>query len=157
MLPARITLPAVGASVWASGSQVWNGHKGTLMAKAEPKATEDGSGTNLITVGELQINTNQHLVTLGERSIMLKPKEFDLLAFMARHRGQVLTRETLLERVWDYDYSGGTRTVDVHIRWLREKIEADPSPPHYIHTIFGVGYKLDLNGNPPAPAPVEAT
>ena len=67
-----------------------------------------------------------------------------LLAFLARHKGQVLTRELLLERVWDYDYSGGTRTVDVHIRWLREKIEADPSRPRFIHTVFGVGYKFDI-------------
>ncbi|MEI6045988.1 MAG: response regulator transcription factor [Chloroflexota bacterium] len=98
---------------------------------------------DIIQAGELQINMNQHTVLLREKQITLKPKEFDLLAFLARHRGQVLTRETLLERVWDYDYSGGTRTVDVHIRWLREKIEADPSKPHYIHTIFGVGYKFE--------------
>ncbi len=97
----------------------------------------------LIVAGDLRINLNQHVVNMGEKQIALKPKEFDLLAFLARHRGQVLTRETLLERVWDYDYSGGTRTVDVHIRWLREKIEVDPSKPHYIHTVFGVGYKFD--------------
>jgi DNA-binding response OmpR family regulator len=102
------------------------------------------TGQHLITVGELQINTNQHTVTMGDRPVMLKPKEFDLLAFLARHRGQVLTRELLLERVWDYDYSGGTRTVDVHIRWLREKIEADPSRPRFIHTVFGVGYKFEV-------------
>lgn len=104
----------------------------------------------VIAVGNLAINLNQHTVMLGGKPITLKPKEFDLLAFLARHRGQVLTRETLLERVWDYDYSGGTRTVDVHIRWIREKIEADPSKPRYIHTIFGVGYKFDPespNGN----------
>jgi DNA-binding response OmpR family regulator len=98
---------------------------------------------DIISVGMLTINLSQHRVILGEKPIVLKPKEFDLLAFLARHRGQVLTRETLLERVWDYDYSGGTRTVDVHIRWIREKIEADPSKPGYIHTIFGVGYKFD--------------
>jgi two-component system OmpR family response regulator len=115
-------------------------------SKAEAKATAEPSGQNLITVGELQINTNQHTVMLGDRAVMLKPKEFDLLAFLARHRGQVLTREMLLDRVWAYDYSGGTRTVDVHIRWLREKIETDPSHPHYIHTVFGVGYKLDVDG-----------
>jgi two-component system OmpR family response regulator len=97
----------------------------------------------VLSAGDLQINLSQHTVILGEKQITLKPKEFDLLAFLARHRGQVLTRETLLERVWDYDYSGGTRTVDVHIRWLREKIELDPSKPHYIHTVFGVGYKFE--------------
>lgn len=107
----------------------------------------------IISAGELLINLNQHSVMIGEKQITLKPKEFDLLAFLARHRGQVLTRETLLERVWDYDYSGGTRTVDVHIRWLREKIEADPSKPHFIHTVFGVGYKFETgiaNNHEPA-------
>jgi two-component system OmpR family response regulator len=107
------------------------------------QATPVAPPQDIIQAGELQINVNQHTVTLGEKQITLKPKEFDLLAFLARHRGQVLTRETLLERVWDYDYSGGTRTVDVHIRWLREKIETDPSKPHYIHTVFGVGYKFE--------------
>lgn len=126
-------------------------------SKAEAKSNVEQPGQNLITVGELQINTNQHTVMLGDRAVMLKPKEFDLLAFLARHRGQVLTREMLLDRVWAYDYSGGTRTVDVHIRWLREKIETDPSHPHYIHTVFGVGYKLDVDGannahNAPVPA-----
>ncbi|WP_342398283.1 response regulator transcription factor [Candidatus Chlorohelix sp.] len=103
----------------------------------------DSAPQDVLTVGELQINTRQHTVFMGEKLITLKPKEFDLLEFLARHRGQVLTRETLLERVWNYDYSGGTRTVDVHIRWIREKIENDPSKPRYIHTIFGVGYKFD--------------
>jgi two-component system OmpR family response regulator len=108
-----------------------------------PANTLDALSQDVLTASELHINTKQHTVYLGEKLIALKPKEFDLLAFLARHRGQVLTRETLLERVWDYDYSGGTRTVDVHIRWIREKIESDPSKPRYIHTIFGVGYKFD--------------
>jgi DNA-binding response OmpR family regulator len=122
-----------------------NGATTAQNGNARSDAKNGGeTGQHLITVGELQINTNQHTVTIGDRPVMLKPKEFDLLAFLARHRGQVLTRELLLERVWDYDYSGGTRTVDVHIRWLREKIEADPSRPRFIHTVFGVGYKFDI-------------
>lgn len=113
-------------------------------ASNEAKSPDDSIvPSSILTVGELQINPNQHTVTIGERSIALKPKEFELLTFLARHPGQVLSRETLLERVWDYDYGGGTRTVDVHVRWLREKIESDPSKPQYIHTVFGVGYKLD--------------
>ena len=103
----------------------------------------DQPSQELIGAVKLQISLSQHTVYLGDKSVMLKPKEFDLLVFLARHRGQVLTRETLLERVWDYDYSGGTRTVDVHIRWIREKIEVDLSRPRYIHTVFGVGYKFD--------------
>jgi two-component system, OmpR family, phosphate regulon response regulator PhoB len=98
----------------------------------------------VIVVGALRIEPAGRRVVLAEVDVELTPKEFDLLAFLARHPGQVLTREMLLERVWDYDYTGGTRTVDVHIRWLREKIEPDPSRPRYIHTIFGVGYKLDV-------------
>jgi DNA-binding response OmpR family regulator len=113
-------------------------------SNGEAKNGSNRENQNQIKVGDLLINSSQHTVILGDRSIALKPKEFDLLAFLARHPGQVLTREMLLERVWDYDYTGGTRTVDVHIRWLREKIEPDPSRPRYIHTIFGVGYKLDV-------------
>ncbi len=122
--------------------------------KADNRNLQEPPTQKVIIVGELQINTGQHTVLLGERLVMLKPKEFDLLAFLALHRGQVLTREMLLERVWDYDYSGGTRTVDVHIRWLREKIESDPSHPHYIHTVFGVGYKLELDTIPATPEAV---
>jgi DNA-binding response OmpR family regulator len=111
----------------------------------EARAITGRDEQNQIKVGDLLINPNQHTVTVGNRPIVLKPKEFDLLTFLARHPGQVLTREILLERVWDYDYTGGTRTVDVHIRWLREKVEPDPSRPRYIHTVFGVGYKLDVS------------
>ncbi len=120
------------------------GNTAEEAARQEIKAANERDAQNQIKVGDLLINSNQHTVTLGDRSITLKPKEFDLLAFLARHPGQVLTREMLLERVWDYDYTGGTRTVDVHIRWLREKLEPDPSRPRYIHTVFGVGYKLDV-------------
>lgn len=116
---------------------------GQAAPKASPNFANVLPQQEVISVGDLIVNLNQHTVFVGERPVLLKPKEFDLLAFLARHRGQVLTRETLLERVWDYDYSGGTRTVDVHIRWIREKIEADPSKPRYIHTVFGVGYKFD--------------
>ena len=70
----------------------------------------------------------------------MKPKEFDLLVFLARHRGMALSRDLLLERLWGWDYAGGSRTVDVHVRWLREKIEADPARPQRIVTVRGVGY-----------------
>lgn len=134
-----------------------NNHSGGSLtgdseARPDGKAANGREEQNQIKVGDLLINTSQHTVTMGDRSIALKPKEFDLLAFLARHPGQVLTREMLLERVWDYDYTGGTRTVDVHIRWLREKVEPDPSRPRYIHTVFGVGYKLDLSESAIPPA-----
>ena len=72
--------------------------------------------------------------------VPLKPKAFELLAFLIRHPGQVFTRDQLLEHVWGYDYGGETRTVDVHIHWLRSRIEADPADPAFIHTVRGVGY-----------------
>ncbi len=70
----------------------------------------------------------------------LKPKAFELLAFLIRHPGQVFTRDQLLEHVWGYDYGGETRTVDVHVHWLRSRIEPDPANPAFIHTVRGVGY-----------------
>ncbi|MFM7584218.1 MAG: response regulator transcription factor [Caldilinea sp.] len=73
----------------------------------------------------------------------LKPKEFDLLVFLARNRGIVLSRDLILERVWGWEFDGGSRTVDVHVRWLREKIEANPSDPQRIVTVRGVGYRFE--------------
>jgi two-component system OmpR family response regulator len=73
----------------------------------------------------------------------LNPKEFDLLVFLARHKGHVFSRETLLAKVWGYDYAGDTRTVDVHMRWLRQKIEEYPDAPRHLVTVRGVGYKFE--------------
>ena len=73
----------------------------------------------------------------------LKPKEFDLLAFFMRHRGRAFSREELLDQVWGYEYAGDTRTVDVHVRWLREKIEETPSKPTRIITVRGLGYRFE--------------
>ncbi len=70
-------------------------------------------------------------------------KEFDLLVELVRNKGTALSRDLLLTKVWGYDYAGGVRTVDVHIRWLREKIEEDPSNPQYIQTIRGIGYRFE--------------
>ena len=74
--------------------------------------------------------------------MILKPKEFDLLFFLAKNAGQVFTRAQVLEQVWAYDFFGGSRTIDVHIRWLREKLEATPAHPRHLLTIRGVGYKF---------------
>jgi DNA-binding response OmpR family regulator len=92
--------------------------------------------------GDLEVDVRQHRVFLGERELTLKPKEFDLLAFLVRNPGQAFTREILLQRVWGYDYVGDTRTVDVHVRGLREKIEVDPSEPTRLETVRGVGYRF---------------
>ncbi len=98
--------------------------------------------SRVIVAGDLRIDLDEHRATLGGRALTLKPKEFDLLAYLARSPGRVHTRETILQHVWDYEYVGDTRTVDVHIRWLREKIEADPSNPKRIETVRGVGYRF---------------
>jgi DNA-binding response OmpR family regulator len=89
---------------------------------------------------DLTINLNRHEVLIKGEPVHLKPKEYDLLVFLARHRGIALARDLILERVWGWDYDGGSRTVDVHVRWLREKIEADPANPKRIVTVRGVGY-----------------
>ena len=81
--------------------------------------------------------------SVGDQELSLSPKEFSLLAELIRHRGAVLSRDLLLTRVWGYDYVGDSRTVDVHIRWLREKIEADPSTPRRIVTVRGIGYRFE--------------
>ena len=94
-------------------------------------------------IGDLKVDISRHRVSLSETALELSPKEFDLLVFLAKNKGLVFSREQLLEKVWGYDYAGGTRTVDVHIRWLRRKIEADPARPKYIITVRGTGYKLE--------------
>jgi two-component system, OmpR family, response regulator len=98
---------------------------------------------NTIKSGELEIDVARHQVKCHHQVLELTPKEFDLLVFLVRNRSQVFNRDTLLARVWGYDYSGDTRTVDVHIRWLREKIETYPESPTHLLTIRGVGYKFE--------------
>lgn len=92
--------------------------------------------------GELIIDTARRTVSKHGQPVTLKPKEFDLIAFLAAHPFQVFSREILLDRVWGYDFVGGARTVDVHVRWLRSKLEPNPDVPEYIQTVYGVGYKF---------------
>lgn len=89
---------------------------------------------------DLVIDLDRHVVVLAGEALRLKPKEYELLLFLARNRGIALSRDLILERVWGWDYGGGSRTVDVHVRWLREKIEGDPADPERIVTVRGVGY-----------------
>ena len=93
--------------------------------------------------GDLVVDLGRREVRLREQVIHLKPKEFELLVFLARNRGIVLTRDLALERVWGWEYDGGSRTVDVHVRWLREKLEKEPSSPTRIVTVRGVGYRFE--------------
>lgn len=95
-----------------------------------------------ILIGDLMINNTAREVTVCGQSVTLSLKEFELLYLMASHRNRVFTREQLLELVWGYEYSGETRTVDVHIRNVRKKIEHDPEQPQYIQTVRGMGYKF---------------
>ena len=90
--------------------------------------------------GDVVIDIGAHRATRGSAPLRLKPREFDLLAYFLRHPGQVLTRERLLRNVWGYEYAGDTRTVDVHVRWLRGKLEPDAATPTRILTVRGVGY-----------------
>jgi two-component system OmpR family response regulator len=94
-------------------------------------------------VGELEVDIARHRAFFKGEPLELSPKEFELLAFLARNKGFVFSREQLLDKVWGYDYAGETRTVDVHIRWLRQKIEADPAKPRHLLTVRGAGYKLE--------------
>lgn len=90
--------------------------------------------------GPLRIDLAGRRVNCRGKELELQPKQFDLLTYLARNRGTVLTRDQLLQNVWGYDYVGDTRTVDVHVRWLREKLEEDPANPKLIQTVRGVGY-----------------
>jgi DNA-binding response OmpR family regulator len=97
-------------------------------------------GTEQLVFGDLVIDLDRREVLVHGEAVRPKPKEFELLVFLARHPGMALSRDLLLERVWGWEYGGGSRTVDVHVRWLREKIEADPANPERIVTVRGVGY-----------------
>lgn len=117
-----------------------------LMARVKTvlRRTHTGaiSTESVVKVGNLTVDPNRYEVTLGEKRIDLSPKEFDLLRFMATHPGQVFSRQSLLDRVWGADAYVEDRTVDVHIRWLREKIEVNASRPERLLTVRGVGYKF---------------
>ena len=94
----------------------------------------------LVDVGRVQVDLAGHRVLRDGRVVPLKPKAFELLAFFVRNPGQVFTRDQLLEKVWGYDYAGESRTVDVHVHWLRAELEEDPAAPELLQTVRGVGY-----------------
>jgi len=112
-----------------------------LLRRAEQRALESGAGA-LATVGRVQVDLAGHRLLRDGVPLAVKPKAFELLAFLVRHAGQVFTREQLLEHVWGYDYAGETRTVDVHVHWLRREIEEDPGAPIHLQTVRGTGYVL---------------
>jgi DNA-binding response OmpR family regulator len=118
---------------------------GELVARirAVMRRAGDKGSPLLLERGALRLNLERRRAFQGEQELMLSPREFDLLAELMRHPGAALSRDLLLDRVWGYDFVGDTRTVDVHIRWLREKIEEDPSAPQLIQTVRGIGYRFE--------------
>jgi len=96
----------------------------------------------LFKAGDISIDLIAHVVLNKGKEVELNPKEFELLALLLQNRGQVISREQILRKVWGYDYIGNDRTVDVHMRWIRRKLEADPENPRYLVTVRGYGYKF---------------
>jgi DNA-binding response OmpR family regulator len=106
------------------------------------RARDQAPAEEALVCGRLSLNVTTHEVRLGDRFVDLTAKEFDLLRLLMSRPNHVFTRDFLLEQIWGYEYSGGTRTVDMHISRLREKLEDDPDVPRFIATLRGVGYKL---------------
>ena len=107
------------------------------------RRTTSGSDEEVIVSGDLRIDLKRREALLGDTALELKPKEMELLIYLMRHRGRAFTREQLLREVWGYDFYGDSRTVDVHVSWLRQKIESAPGKPTRLLTVRGVGYRFD--------------
>jgi DNA-binding response OmpR family regulator len=114
-----------------------------MLREELEKSVEPQSTHEKLTFGNLVVNLTRREVILNDVPLPLKPQEYELLLFFAGHRGQMLSREFILERVWGWDYIGDSRTVDVHVRWLRQKIEDDPGEPKRIVTVRGGGYRFE--------------
>jgi DNA-binding response OmpR family regulator len=114
-----------------------------LLREELGKITEPQSKQEKLIFGNLVVNLTRREVTLDGEPLSLKPQEYELLLFFAEHKGQMLSREFILERVWGWDFIGDSRTVDVHVRWLRQKIEEDASAPKRIITVRGGGYRFE--------------
>jgi DNA-binding response OmpR family regulator len=152
MLTARdeVTDKVVGLEVGADDYLTKPFHPQELVARAKAllrRAKAEPDLPKLVRAGKLEVDIERHEVRHGADRVQLRPKEFDLLALLARHPGRVFQRSELLDLVWGYDFPGYTRTVDVHVQQLREKLAAaiitDPS----IETVWGVGYRLELAGS----------
>jgi DNA-binding response OmpR family regulator len=149
MLTARdeVTDKVVGLEVGADDYLTKPFHPQELVARAKAlvrRARLEPDQPKLVRAGGLEVDLERHEVRWGERRVQLRPKEFDLLALLAKHPGRVFQRSELLDLVWGYDFPGYTRTVDVHIQQLREKLTESGVTDPAIHTVWGVGYKLEL-------------
>jgi DNA-binding response OmpR family regulator len=111
-----------------------------LLRRAE---TAPAVEMELLAMGDLQVDLRRREASRQGQPLTLKPKEYELLLFLLRNRGRAFTREQLLDQIWGYDFVGDTRTVDVHVRWLRQKIEDEPAKPTRLITIRGMGYRFD--------------
>ncbi len=147
MLTARdeITDKVVGLELGADDYLTKPFHPQELVARAKAlvrRARLEPDQPRLVRAGRLEIDFERHEVRYGETRLHLRPKEFDLLALLARHPGRVFQRSELLDLVWGYDFPGYTRTVDVHVQQLREKLTRAGVKSPSIQTVWGVGYKL---------------
>ena len=149
MLTARdeVTDKVVGLELGADDYLTKPFHPQELVARAKAlvrRARLEPDQPKLVRAGKLEVDFERHEVRFGEGRLQLRPKEFDLLALLARHPGRVFQRSELLDLVWGYDFPGYTRTVDVHVQQLREKLTAGGVTNPTIQTVWGVGYKLEM-------------
>jgi DNA-binding response OmpR family regulator len=149
MLTARdeVTDKVVGLELGADDYLTKPFHPQELVARAKAlvrRARLEPDQPRLVRAGRLEVDFERHEVRFGEARLQLRPKEFDLLALLARHPGRVFQRSELLDLVWGYDFPGYTRTVDVHVQQLREKLTAGGVTNPTIQTVWGVGYKLEM-------------
>ena len=149
MLTARdeVTDKVVGLEVGADDYLTKPFHPQELVARAKAllrRAHTEPDQPKLIRAGTLEVDLERHEVRQGPARVQLRPKEFDLLALLARHPGRVFQRSELLDLVWGYDFPGYTRTVDVHVQQVREKLAAAKIADPSIQTVWGVGYRLEL-------------
>src|ERR671915_1221280 len=124
-----------------SGAEVIARIRAILRRSTAPPATDDAP-PGPVTIGGLHVDVAARRARLGGAELQLSRKEFDLLAELIRNAGRVVTREQLMDRVWDENWFGSTKTLDVHIRWLRQKLGDDPADPRYLHTVRGVGFRF---------------
>ncbi|WP_020007008.1 response regulator transcription factor [Salinicoccus albus] len=114
-----------------------------ILRRSQIEVPEETGQDEILRIGNLEIHLDKYDVYIRGVKLILTPKEFELLLYLANHKGKVLSRDQLLNGVWDFHYDGDTRIVDVHVSHLREKIEDDGKRPEYIRTIRGFGYKLE--------------
>lgn len=134
-LLARVRALLRRADYPTANDELHQDNHGTHRYKNQPASRHQA-----LVTGTLRIDEAGRQVSIQGKYIELQPKQFDLLTYFVHNRGTVLTRDQLLQHVWGYDYVGDTRTIDVHVRWLREKLEEDPASPKLLQTVRGVGY-----------------